>query len=162
MKIRTAMLLLLSSALFGQAGHQANVNSNGDRVMGFSHEKTTHHFLLTRNGGVIEALANDASDATSRRQIQQHFQHIAVMFAGGNFDAPMLVHSQKVPGTEAMTQWKESIHWHLENTAQGARLNIVADNRAALKAVHEFLRFQIKDHHTGDPKQPGGLGSPKP
>src|SRR5215472_14755503 len=79
--------------------HQSQINEQGDHVMGFSHEKTTHHFALTYDGGVIDVRTNDARDTEGRDQIRSHFQHIAKMFAAGNFDAPMLVHSTNVPGT---------------------------------------------------------------
>ena len=42
MKILSAALLFGAFALFGQ-DHHAGVNQRGDQVMGFSHEKTTHH-----------------------------------------------------------------------------------------------------------------------
>jgi hypothetical protein len=61
--------------------------------MGFSHEKTSHHFLLFRNGGAIYGY--DATDF-------------------------------------------------------GGRLRISSGNREAITAVHDFLRFQISDHETGD------------
>jgi hypothetical protein len=72
------------------------------------------------------------------------------MFAAGNFKVPMLVHSVDVPGTATMTRLKDQLHWELVETPRGARINIVADNIEALDAVHEFLRFQIEDHQTGD------------
>jgi hypothetical protein len=72
------------------------------------------------------------------------------MFADGNFNAPMLVHSQTVPGTAAMTRMKDQLQWKLEETPRGARIAITADNKKSLDAVHEFLRFQIADHKTGD------------
>jgi hypothetical protein len=62
----------------------------------------------------------------------------------------MLVHSTDVPGTAAMTRLKDQLHWELQETPRGARMMITADNKPALDAVHEFLRFQIKDHDTGD------------
>ena len=34
--------------------HQHQVNENGDKAMGFSHEKTTHHFILQTQGGAIQ------------------------------------------------------------------------------------------------------------
>jgi hypothetical protein len=34
--------------------HQAEVEKHGDEAMGFSHEKTTHHFHLLPDGGTIE------------------------------------------------------------------------------------------------------------
>jgi hypothetical protein len=80
-----------------------------------------------------------------------HFNHIVQMFAAGNFNAPMLVHDRKdVPGTAVMAQQKGELHWDLQQTPRGARIVITADNKPALDAVHDFLRFQIEDHETGD------------
>jgi hypothetical protein len=45
------------------------MNERGDKVMGFDHTKTKHHFLLKANGGVIQIEANDSADTVSRDQI---------------------------------------------------------------------------------------------
>jgi hypothetical protein len=148
--IRTVSLLVLATALAFAQDHHAMVNAHGDHVMGFSHETTTHHFELNYDGGVIDVRANDVKDTAGRDQIREHFQHIAKMFAAGDFNAPMLVHSTDVPGTKVMSRLKDQLHWDLEETPRGARLKIVADNKPALDAVHQFLRFQIADHQTGD------------
>jgi hypothetical protein len=147
---RVTLLLLLASSFSFAQDHQAALNQHGDQVMGFSHEKVTHHFVLTADGGLIEVRTNDIKDAASLIQIRGHFQHIARMFDEGNFDAPMLVHSQNVPGTATMTRLKNSLHWDLQEIPRGARITITADNKEALDAVHDFLRFQIADHGTGD------------
>ena len=146
----TLLVVLLSSFAFGQQDHTAMVNQHGDQVMGFSHEKTMHHFVLTADGGLIEVRANDSKDTASIDRIRSHFQHIVRMFAAGNFNAPMLVHSQDVPGTKTMSRRKEELHWELQEIPRGARLTVTADNKETLDAVHEFLRFQIADHKTGD------------
>jgi hypothetical protein len=148
--IRPIAVLILRTALAFSQDHQAMVNQHGDHVMGFSHEKTTHHFELHYDGGAIDVRANDVKDTESRDQIRAHFHHIAQMFAAGNFNAPMLVHSTTVPGTETMSRLKDQLHWDLQEMPRGARLVITADNKTALDAVHEFLRFQIEDHKTGD------------
>src|SRR5262249_36204638 len=70
--------------------HHAGVDERGDHVMGFSHDKTTHHFRLTKAGGVIEVSVNDATDVESRDAIRMHLGHITKKFAAGDFDAPML------------------------------------------------------------------------
>jgi hypothetical protein len=157
---RVSLLLVLATTLsFGQdhqnidhptTDHQAALNQHGDQVMGFSHEKSTHHFVLTSDGGLIEVRTNDMKDAASLGQIRSHFQHIARMFAEGNYNAPMLVHSQNVPGTATMTRLKADLHWDLQELPRGARITVTADNKEALDAVHDFLRFQIADHKTGD------------
>lgn len=131
--------------------HQHQVERNGDKAMGFSHEKTTHHFLLHKDGGVIQVDANSRDDKESRDQIQSHLGHIAKMFASGDFNTPMLVHSVVPPGTAVMTRLKADIRYTYEAAPQGGRVVITTANRDALAAVHEFLRFQIKDHATGDP-----------
>jgi len=118
--------------------------------MGFSHEKTTHHFRLYADGGVIEAESNDAKDTAIQDQIRSHFGHIVAMFAAGNFSAPMLIHEQNPPGTEAMKRLRDAIQYKLETTEKGARIRITTKDADALRAVHEFLRFQISDHQTGD------------
>jgi hypothetical protein len=127
------------------------MNKRGDRVMGFDHDKTTHHFRLLADGGLIQVEANDAQDIASRHQIRMHLSHIATMFADGNFKAPMLIHDQTPPGVPVLERLKAEITYTFENTDQGGRVRIMTKNAEALKATHEFLRFQIKEHKTGDP-----------
>lgn len=127
------------------------MNERGDKVMGFDHTKTTHHFLLRANGGVIQIEANDPMDTVSRDQIRQHLPHIAKMFSEGNFSAPMLIHEQNPPGADIMKQLKAKIKYEYAETKQGALIRISTDDAEALKAIHEFLRFQITEHMTGDP-----------
>ena len=126
------------------------MNERGDHVMGFDHTKTTHHFRLLSDGGSIEVAANSLQDTESRNQIRMHLGHIAKMFAGGNFNAPMLIHDQTPPGVPTMQKLKSDIQYKFEETEQGARIRISTGNPEALQAVYDFLRFQIKEHKTGD------------
>jgi len=123
----------------------------GAMVMGFDQDKTTHHFLLYEDGGRIEVSVNDPADKKNLDAIRSHLPHIAMMFGTGNFDAPMLVHnSTNVPGTAAMTKLKDAITYTFAETPRGGRVDITTTNRSAIEAVHEFLKFQIRDHKTGD------------
>ena len=133
-----------------QDAHLQGVIERGDHVMGFSHDTATHHFLLYPDGGAIDVQAKKPEDPATQEAIRSHFTHIVKMFAEGEFSAPMLIHSQNPPGTEAMKQLREQIQYKLENTANGARIRITTKDAEALQAVHTFLRFQIKDHQTGD------------
>jgi hypothetical protein len=149
--MKTLFAVVLASGMaFAQADHDSQLAHRSDHEMGFSHEKTTHHFELNQDGGIIEVRANDLKDTESRDHIRGHFHHIVQMFAAGNFNVPMLVHAQSVPGTVLMSQAKDQLHWELQETPRGAKIVIAADNKRALDAVHEFLRFQIADHKTGD------------
>jgi hypothetical protein len=131
-------------------GHTEDVNKRGDKVMGFSHAKTTHHFRLKTDGGTIEVTANEGNDTASRDQIRTHLKHIAQKFAAGDFTAPMLIHSQTPPGVPAMQRLKAEITYRYEEIERGGQVRILANNPEAIAAIHEFLRFQIQDHKTGD------------
>jgi hypothetical protein len=126
------------------------MNRRGDHIMGFDHTKTTHHFLLQESGGSIEVTANSPDDVESSEQIRMHLKHIAKMFAEGNFNAPMLIHDQTPPGAPVMQELKSEIKYNYEEINHGAAVRISTKNPTALKAIHDFLRFQIKEHKTGD------------
>jgi hypothetical protein len=143
-------LLTMLLVLQQEPAHHTAVNQKGDHVMGFSHEKTTHHFRLYTDGGSIEVTANDPHDNESRDQIRMHLSHIAGMFASGDFDAPMLIHDQVPPGVPVLQKRKSEVSYLYEKTAGGGRVVIATRNAEALRAVHDFLRFQISDHQTGD------------
>jgi hypothetical protein len=126
------------------------MNKRGDHVMGFDHTKTTHHFRLLPQGGTIEITANSAADTTSRDQIRSHLGHISQKFADGDFNAPMLIHEQVPLGVPEMKKLKSEIEYRFEETERGATIHISTTNSTALEAIHKFLRFQIKEHKTGD------------
>lgn len=129
----------------------AAVDQRGDQGMGFSHTMTGHHFHLCSDGGVIEVESNSPDDDASKEAIRRHMQKIAGMFAQGDFSLPMFIHDTVPPGVEEMKHLKDQITYTAEKTAKGAQVRIATRSPQALIAVHEFLRFQIKDHRTGDP-----------
>ena len=129
------------------------MKERGDKGMGFSQDKTTHHFRLTRDGGMIEVSTNDPNDTTTREQVRTHLEHLAKMFEQGNFDIPMFVHGETPAGVDLMTKDKSTIRYSYDETQEGGRVRIATSNPNALKAVHEFLRFQITEHRTGDPTE---------
>ena len=132
------------------AQRAAEVDQRGDEGMGFSHTMTGHHFHLFPDGGSIEVESDSPDDSASKEAIRRHMQKIAGMFAQGDFSRPMFIHDTVPPGVEVMKRLKDQIAYTAENTAKGAQVRIVTGSPEALEAVHEFLRFQIKDHRTND------------
>jgi hypothetical protein len=130
--------------------HHHDMTSRGDSAMGFDAAKTTHHFLQNSSGGTIAVTANDPADTASRDAIQHHLQHIAQRFKDGDFDIPMLVHDQVPPGVPVMKRLKAEISYQYVATDRGGRVDISTKNPEALTAIHDFLRFQVQEHHTGD------------
>ena len=120
--------------------------------MGFSHEKSSHHFRLLLDGGAIEVIANEPDDSTTRDEIRTHLTHIAQMFTDGNFQLPMFIHDKVPPGVAVMETKRAAISYTFEPTPAGGRVRIATADKDALGAIHQFLAFQIDDHLTGDPK----------
>ena len=137
----------------GALQHQADVEKKGDEAMGYPHDKTTHHFRLFSRGGAIEVTVNDSTDAQNMRAIRSHLTHIVTMFSNGDFSMPMFVHDQVPPGVSMMKQKRSEISYKFEELPTGGRVRIMTTDSDALKAIHDFLRFQIKDHHTGDTEE---------
>lgn len=56
-----------------------------------------------------------------------------------------------------MKEKRAEISYRFEELPVGGRILIKTTNPDALKAIHEFLRFQIAEHHTGEPTDIGSL-----
>jgi hypothetical protein len=150
--IAAALFLLAPAAVAVQQPHDSTaMNARGAHVMGFDQSKTTHHFTLTKTGGVIQVQANDPSDTTSRDHIRMHLEHISKAFAQSDFTDPHEVHAETPPGVPTMKAQKDKITYQFESIAKGAKVIITTEDPKALEAVHDYLRYQIREHKTADP-----------
>ena len=146
----SCIALLAGQSASAQDPH-AGMHARGAAVMGFDQNMTAHHFYLFDDGGAIEIAVKDAADATNRDAIRAHLPHIAERFGAGNFEAPMLIHGAKdVPGTAVLTQLKSKLVYRYAETRNGGRVDITSSDPAAVAAVHDFLKYQIAEHKTGD------------
>jgi hypothetical protein len=143
----------MKDASASQHAHQASVDERGDQVMGFSHEKTKHTFRLLKDGGAVEVRANEASDAESVSAIRDHMKVIAREFANGDFARPREIHGRVPDGAEVMKELGSAVTYRYEEIERGARVRISTGDARGLGAIHAFLKFQIADHHTGDPEK---------
>jgi hypothetical protein len=145
------MLLNLLTFVIAATLQHGSMDVRGAMVMGFDQNRTTHHFYLYSDGGAIDVSVKDPDDASNRDAIRSHLPHIATMFGHGEFDAPMLVHdTRNVPGVAVMSTRNEQIVYRYTETSAGGRVDIRTSDVDALAAIHEFLRYQIGEHHTGD------------
>ena len=137
------------------ASHAAHdqVDHRHDQATGVAHEKAVHHFLLAKDGGSIRLEATDPADVETRGRIRDHLQVVARAFAAGDFSLPRTIHDQVPPGAEVMKKRKSVIRYSYDPTEKGGVVRISTRDAKALEAVHEFLRFQIRDHGTDDPAE---------
>lgn len=154
-KLLPVLFLLTTFALAQHDGmqhdHHSDVMKHGAEAMGFDQATTTHHFLLRNQGGIVQVTANDPHDTATVQRIRIHLQQQQKQFKSGDFAAPEHTHGMMPPGADVMKARAPKITYRYEPMSGGGRLNINTSDPDALHAVHDFLRFQIKDHQTGDP-----------
>jgi hypothetical protein len=132
------------------ARHDA-VDQRGDATMGFDHRKSRHVFTLTEGGGVIRVQVLAAGDAPSLAAIRTHLAVLPEAFARGDFSMPTEIHGVLPPGAADMARLRGVIRYQYVENPDGGEVRLASDDSAARLAIHQFLRFQIEDHRTGDP-----------
>ena len=141
-----------SCPMAGSHARRDQVDHRHDQATGVAHEKAVHHFLLAKDGGSIRLEAIDR-DVATRDRIREHLQVVARSFASGDFSLPMTIHDRVPPGAGVMKARKGLIRYSYQPTENGGMVRISTGDEKAKRAVHEFLRFQIRDHGTGDPTE---------
>jgi hypothetical protein len=158
MTIHDAFAAVLVSLTLGGPGqtHPTHGQDRAQHAMGFDQQRTEHHFLIEPQGGTIKVTAKDPQDRESEVQIRTHLQHIARAFADGDFSLPFFVHDTEPPGIAVMKARRSTLAYRFESLRGGGRVVVRTTDAQALSAFHEFLRFQIREHKTGDPLEPIG------
>ena len=144
-----SVLGVVLAVAIGSAQH-SDMKHRGALAMGFDQSATTHKFGLTATGGFIQVTVNRATDAVNLDAIRAHLREVAGEFASGDFGKPMLTHNETPPGAETMRRLAAKITYTFEEIERGGRVRIATGDRVALRSVHDFLRYQIREHATGD------------
>lgn len=139
-------LFLLVACSPADDAHFEGVQHRGNVAMGVDQYTSTHVFSSLPDGGRIE-LQRDTVDSAGRATILAHMAAIAAAFRAGDFRVPGFVHAQDVPGTAGMAARRERISYVVESLPRGGALRLRTDDSSAVRAVHEFLAFQRRDHH---------------
>ena len=120
----------------------------GTEAMRVDQARSTHRFDALPDGGRI-ALEGDTDDTAAVTGIRAHFAEIETSFRRGDFDVPMFVHAGEVPGTRVMAARKGRIAYRRSDLPRGAELRLRTNDPAALRAIHDFMAFQRREHHAG-------------
>lgn len=160
--VLAVLLTAQHSAMTEGMSHEAHLKQvqkdeelkrRGAEAMGFDQDAVTHHFTPTSSGGFIEVTVKNAKDQGTIAAIRSHLQSIAADFARGSFAKPFQTHGEVPPGVPEMRADKDSITYRYEELPLGGRVRIATSDDHARNAVHQFLRYQIKEHQTNDPME---------
>ena len=127
------------------------LKQRGAAAMGFDQDRADHHFVLKANGGEIVVTAKAGGDVKTIADIRLHFREIAEAFAAGIFDKPLATHDEMPPGASTLAANKARVRYAYQERPAGASVVIHTDDSATVAAIHDFLRYQIVEHKTGDP-----------
>jgi hypothetical protein len=130
--------------------HRAEVDQRHEAATSVPSGGSQHQFLLANDGGSIRLEVKDDVQTETREAIRAHLKIIARSFAAGDFSMPKRIHDQVPPGVETMKARQGVIRYTYSDTPHGGLVTISTADPEALTAVHQFLRFQIRDHGTGD------------
>lgn len=125
----------------------AQLQKRGAVYMGVDQYTSVHEFEDLPDGGRIR-LARDASDTAGAATIRSHLQEITRAFRAGDFEIPMLVHDQHVPGTDVLASRRDRIEYEFREVPGGGEIRIRTADPMALTALRGFLAFQRDEHRT--------------
>jgi hypothetical protein len=127
------------------------LKQRGTEAMGFDQDAATHHFRLTPTGGAIEVTVESGSDDSVVAAVRNHLRSIASEFAQGDFGKPVATHGEAPAGVAVMQKSGAAITYRYEDLPRGGTVRMAATDGRAVQAIHQFLRYQITEHRTGDP-----------
>jgi hypothetical protein len=129
-----------------QAKRQETVHNMGSSVMPFDLSQTTHIFEMTETGGIQQVIAKDPDDSAQVALIQQHLQHEAMLFSGGDFSDPMSLHGSEMPGVQELSAGAAQIKVEYTALPIGAQITFTTQDLTLITAIHRWFGAQLSDH----------------
>lgn len=148
----TALIALGVPSAHGgnQSGSVPDARRHGETTPSFDRHSAAQHFQLLADGGTIELSLADAADFANRDVIRRELARIARDLAAGKFDSSPFVESDRAEPVATLKRLGSAVSYKFVSTETGGQIRIATHDAEVLKAVHDFLSFQIKSLRTGD------------
>jgi len=117
---------------------------------GHEMDNTVHHFYLYEDGGAMDLSVKEKTDKAGLETVRMHLTEMAKMLGHGTAEMMTAHEAHAMPGLEDLMKMKDKIKYTFVETPVGGRVDIVTTDKAALAAVHGFLKHHIAEHKTGD------------
>ena len=148
LSLTLGLTLLLACGRSKDTEEFSAMQTRGEHVMGVNQYTSAHVFEDLPDGGRVVLERADASDTADISTIRAHMRDIQAAFRAGDFTKPFEVHAQDVPGTAVMAAKRSVISYDATDRPRGGEVRIRSSDSVAVAAIHQFLAFQRKEHHT--------------
>ncbi len=148
------LFLVLTTASIGWSQSPAStddLNTRFSKALGTDANKIVQHYYLVKNGGVIEFTAKDPNDTAAISALQKYMDVQKDLLEKGKNDDDADVHGRVPDGVPGLKRLRNEITFFAVKTDNGAVLRMFSVNDQARQAIQEFMKFQIREHKTGDP-----------
>ncbi len=125
---------------------QADVRIQGQQIMPFDLDQTTHSFVTTPTGGVQTVVVKDPTNAEQIRLIQTHLTAEIARFQAGDFADPAAIHGQTMPGLAALERGAAAIALRYTALPAGAHISYTTSDATLVAALHDWFMAQQSDH----------------
>jgi hypothetical protein len=138
--------VLAATGMLAGANRQAMVHEQGNAVMPFDLDQTTHVFKTTDTGGIETVITKDPADSQQIALIQQHLQHEVLRFRDGDFGDPATIHSTGMPGLKELAAGAAKITFSYAALPNGAQISYATNDPRLVDALHRWFAAQLADH----------------
>lgn len=148
MPIALWFLALVACGSPGDAppARRAEVAAKGAQVMPFDLDKTRHHFEDLPDGGLQTVRVLDPADTLNLRLIREHLTLEAARFSRGEFDDPMAIHGQAMPGLAELKAGWSRISVAFAAANDGGQIRYATLDPTLVAALHRWFQAQRSDH----------------
>lgn len=108
----------------------------------FDAGKVRSGFTTAVNGGSIQMIAIDSTDAAMVSQIRTRLREAAKRFGSGDYQPPIFIDAQRRPDTESLKAVAAQITFAVEDVPGGGKMIIGSTDPAAIAVVQTFIQAQ--------------------
>ena len=148
--ISVILLILFSLFYFSYRksvkNRQLEIHERGSQVMPFNLDKTTHVFQRTDTGGLQRVLVKDNREKEQIALIQAHLKEEAERFSKGDFDDPVTLHGEDMPGLSVLKNAHGEYTAEYSSLPNGGQIVYTVNDKNVLEAFHMWFMAQLQDH----------------
>jgi hypothetical protein len=122
------------------------VRRAGERTMPFDLDKTQHSFYKTEDGGIQTVAVREDGDREQVELIRRHLREVASEFAAGNFQDPISIHGEEMPGVRELSAGVDRLQITYRDVSRGGEITYKTGDDVMVGHLHAWFEAQVAEH----------------